>query len=152
MLWLQFSAIFANFRREKIGVFLSSSCQRSFIQLHSIVFLQNVVITIFCDFRQFSAEKWRFFLKNQRYDPNFAKTSRHFAQKNAKLSPFFLQNYSKIITAANATHLQKLLSVCLTNPPPQGRMREGPALTCRYLPPRKTTTIYEPPIPTRFEL
>jgi hypothetical protein len=35
----------------------------------------NVMITIFCDFRQYLAEKIGVFLKNQSCNPNFAKTS-----------------------------------------------------------------------------
>jgi hypothetical protein len=33
----------------------------------------DVMITIFCDFCQFSDENWRFFLKNQCYDHAFLK-------------------------------------------------------------------------------
>jgi hypothetical protein len=47
--------IFDNFRPKNLAFFSKT----------------NVMIKIFCDFRQFSAKNWRF-LKNQCYDQNFA--------------------------------------------------------------------------------
>jgi hypothetical protein len=58
------------------------------------------MITNFCDFCQFSAKKLAFFLKNQRYDQNFAETSSKL-RKNANFSAKFLgENFFKIITSA----------------------------------------------------
>jgi hypothetical protein len=52
----------------------------------------DVMITIFCDFRQFSAKKLAFFVKNQCYDQNFCinlplfwvKKRHFFRQKNCE--------------------------------------------------------------------
>jgi hypothetical protein len=59
------------------------------------------MITIFGDFRQFSAKKFAFFSKTNilvNVLPNLAL----FSVKNANLSPFFApQNISKIITSGH---------------------------------------------------
>jgi hypothetical protein len=52
MFWSQFSAIFANFLRKNWPFFSKT----------------NILITIFCDFRQSSAKKIGIHLKNQCYD------------------------------------------------------------------------------------
>jgi hypothetical protein len=50
----------------------------------------DVMITIPCDFCQFSAKKISVFLKNQCYDQIFAKTSCTWSKK----TPIFLLNFS----------------------------------------------------------
>jgi hypothetical protein len=50
----------------------------------------DVMITIFCDFWQFSAKKIGVFLKNQCYDQIFAKTSCSLSKK----TPIFSLNVS----------------------------------------------------------
>jgi hypothetical protein len=49
----------------------------------------DVMITIFCDFSQFSAKKFGVFLKNQCYDHNLAKISFVLSQKRR----FFGKNF-----------------------------------------------------------
>jgi hypothetical protein len=55
----------------------------------------NVMIKIFCDFRQFSAKKLVFFTKNQCHDPNFSKTSSNLNKKPPFFSPKFLAKFKK---------------------------------------------------------
>jgi hypothetical protein len=59
----------------------------------------DVMITIFCDFWQFSAKKIGVFLKNQCYDQLFSKIG-SFWDKNANFfAEFFGENILKIITS-----------------------------------------------------
>jgi hypothetical protein len=59
----------------------------------------DVLIRIFCNFSQFSAEKNGVFLKNQCYDKLFVNTSNSFSKK-AIFSPIFWRKYlCKIIFA-----------------------------------------------------
>jgi hypothetical protein len=60
----------------------------------------NVMITIFCDFRQFSAKKLAFFSKTNVMIKIFAKTSSRL-RKNANIfAKFFAENILKIITSS----------------------------------------------------
>jgi hypothetical protein len=52
----------------------------------------NVMITLFCDFCQFSAKKIGVFLKNQYYDQIFAKTSCSLSKKRQYFRYFFGEN------------------------------------------------------------
>jgi hypothetical protein len=72
---------------------------------HRAIFLHktsgvDVMIIMICDFHQFSAKKIGVFLKNQCYDPNFAK-SISIWNKNADFFRQFLfgENILKIITS-----------------------------------------------------
>jgi hypothetical protein len=56
------------------------------------------MITIFCDFRQFSA-KIGIFLKKQCYDPIFALFCFLLSKKQQIFSPIFLAKIFKITTA-----------------------------------------------------
>jgi hypothetical protein len=58
----------------------------------------DVMITIFCDFCQFSAKKWRF-LKNQYYDQIFGIIWLCYESKTPIFSQFFGENILKIITS-----------------------------------------------------
>jgi hypothetical protein len=58
------------------------------------------MITIFCDFCQFSAKKLAFFSKTNVMITIFAKTSRSLSKKNANFfANFFVENILKIITS-----------------------------------------------------
>jgi hypothetical protein len=50
----------------------------------------DVMITIICDFRQFSAKNLALFLKNQCHYPNFSKNKQYFEQKMPKNATKFL--------------------------------------------------------------
>jgi hypothetical protein len=51
------------------------------------------MITIFSDFRQFSAEKNTVFLENQCFDPNLAKNSAIFNKKRPCFHQIFGRKY-----------------------------------------------------------
>jgi hypothetical protein len=53
----------------------------------------DVMITIFCDFRQFSAKQIAVFLKNQCYDQIFAKSSSSLSKKRQYFRKIFLLKY-----------------------------------------------------------
>jgi hypothetical protein len=58
------------------------------------------MMTIFCDFCQFSAKKLAFFSKTNVMITIFAKTSISLSKKNAKIfAKFFGENILKIITS-----------------------------------------------------
>jgi hypothetical protein len=57
------------------------------------------LITIFCDFCQYSAKKLAFFLNNQRYDQLFSKFSFVLSQKLQFFANFFAEKILKIITS-----------------------------------------------------
>jgi hypothetical protein len=60
----------------------------------------DVMITIFCDFWQFSAKQIGVFLKNQCYDQNVAYFSFVLSKNNANFfAKFFCKNIFKIITS-----------------------------------------------------
>jgi hypothetical protein len=56
---------------------------------HSPGGVVDVMIAIFCDFRQFSAEKMAFFSKKQCYDQSVSKTSSNWRKKRQFLLNFF---------------------------------------------------------------
>jgi hypothetical protein len=70
----------------------------------------DVMITIFCDFRQFSAifanfrRKIGVFLEKQCYDHFFAKTSRSLKNKTPFFCQIFGENILKIITSVPGVH------------------------------------------------
>jgi hypothetical protein len=55
----------------------------------------DVMITIFCDFRQFFRKKIGVFLKNQCYDQNFAYFTFVLSQKRQFFAEFFGENILK---------------------------------------------------------
>jgi hypothetical protein len=55
----------------------------------------DVMITIFCNFCQFSVKKIGVFLTNQLYDPIFAKFSFVLSYKMTIFSPFFAKIFQK---------------------------------------------------------
>jgi hypothetical protein len=57
------------------------------------------MITMFCDFCQFSAKIIGVFLKNQCYDHIFAKTSSSLSKNGNIFAKFFSENIFKIITS-----------------------------------------------------
>jgi hypothetical protein len=59
----------------------------------------DVMITIFCDFYQFSAKKLAFFLKTNVTITIFAKTSFVLSQNAIIFAKFFGENIFKIITS-----------------------------------------------------
>jgi hypothetical protein len=61
----------------------------------------DVMITIFCDFRQSSAKKIGVFLKNQSYDQIFAKTSSSLTKNANIFAKNFGENILKIITSVS---------------------------------------------------
>jgi hypothetical protein len=70
---------------------------KKMVGLYFVCFYRNssgvdVMITIFCDFCQFSDEKIGVFLKNQCYDPFLAKTSSSLSKKRHFVRQFFLAN------------------------------------------------------------
>jgi hypothetical protein len=68
-----------------------------------------VMITIFCDFRQFSAKKIGVFLKNQCYDQNFAYFSFVLSQKGHFFAELFGENIFKITTSVPDARLGLLI-------------------------------------------
>jgi hypothetical protein len=57
------------------------------------------MITIFCNFGQFSAKKIGVFIKKQCYDQNFSKFSFVLSQKSKFFAIFFEENILKLITS-----------------------------------------------------
>jgi hypothetical protein len=76
MLWSQFSEIFANFRRKKLAFFSKT----------------NVMITIFCDFCQFSAKHWRFSQKPMLWSHFLQKLAVVWAKNANIFAKFFGEN------------------------------------------------------------
>jgi hypothetical protein len=72
------------------------------------------MITIICDFRQFSAifaifgEKIGFFLKNQCYDQNFAQFAFVLSQKRQFFAQTICENILKIITSVPGVNSMNL--------------------------------------------
>jgi hypothetical protein len=82
------------------------------------------MITIFCDFRQFSAKKLAFFSKTNVMITIFAKTSSILNQKRHFFANFFGENILKIITSVPDGRMQKCRKVtqyCEFNLTPHGR-------------------------------
>jgi hypothetical protein len=57
------------------------------------------MITILCDFRQFSAKKLAFFTKTNVMITIFAKTSSSLSKKRQFFAKFFVENIFKIVTS-----------------------------------------------------